>query len=465
MRVPEAVGVGSAKLTISFDAWKDGNVASTSHEIPIVLPKNAGLKLVDVSPGIQKELIHPNKSAVSSLENIQFSPDGKRLIAGDYPGGVVAVWDVATGKRISTIETGHGFRSSSRYFFVTPDWKTLFVNRPGKRKVDNVEKDGRQFRKWTYDGAVHAWDLDSGKLSRTYEHDPPRYVSMMTLSPDGTRFFASEWLPGVVEGRSEVAATLWNAGTGKYIDLGKNLLGRVQFSPNGRILAIATMTKDNYTSEMKLLNTVNGQSLLTMPVNQKNVHASVMGFSPNGKYILVSFAVYEKAKEWKNYDFQIKVRETATGKEIASLAADKNGSLTAYFSPDSQTLAVTNTRRREPNLRLFDILENRVTKTIPLGEAMKGDLLMVHEPVFSPDGKRLAVVTQPIPEAGSDDPDILDMPQPCIQLIDVSSGKIRQTLVAPQGFSSSIGFSPDGNTLAVGSHGRVLLWDVSQVHK
>lgn len=461
MRVPEIVGVGSAKLTIAFDAWKDGNVASTSHEIPIVLPKNASLKLVDVSPGIQKELIHPNKTAVSSLVDIQFSLDGKRLIAGDYPGGVVAIWDVATGKRISTIETGHGYRTTSQYFFVTPDWKTLFVNRPGKRKLENVEKDGQQFHKWTYDGAVHAWDLGSGKLLRTYEHDPPRYMAMMALSPDGTRFYASEWLPGVFEGRSEVAATLWDAGTGKHADLGKNLIGQVQFSLDGRILATATMTKDYYITEIKLLNTANAQKMLTLPVKQKTAHASVTRFSPNGKYILVGYHVFEKAKDRKNFDFHFEVRETATGKEIASLVADKNDALTGHFSPDSQTLAVTTSRSKEPKLRLFDIRENRVTKTIPLGAATKSDPQMVHEPAFSPDGKLLAVVTQPMPETRIAELGILDMPQPRIQLIDVNSGEIRQTLVAPQGFSSSICFSPDGNTLAVGSHGRVLLWNVA----
>src|SRR5438132_1451119 len=117
------VGAGIAKVTVSFDAWKEGKVASTKHDVPILLPKS--VKLAAVSPGLKRELIHPNKGSV--LYGIRFTPDGKRIIAGDYPGGIVALWDVETGKRLTTIETGYGYRGTADYFFTTPDWKTLFV--------------------------------------------------------------------------------------------------------------------------------------------------------------------------------------------------------------------------------------------------------------------------------------------------------------------------------------------------
>ena len=35
MRVPEEAGSGIAKVTYSFDAWKEGNVKATTIEIPI----------------------------------------------------------------------------------------------------------------------------------------------------------------------------------------------------------------------------------------------------------------------------------------------------------------------------------------------------------------------------------------------------------------------------------------------
>ena len=35
MRVPEEAGNGKAKVTYSFDAWKEGKVKATTIEIPI----------------------------------------------------------------------------------------------------------------------------------------------------------------------------------------------------------------------------------------------------------------------------------------------------------------------------------------------------------------------------------------------------------------------------------------------
>jgi hypothetical protein len=35
VRVPDEAGPGIAKVTYSFDAWKEGNVKATTIEIPI----------------------------------------------------------------------------------------------------------------------------------------------------------------------------------------------------------------------------------------------------------------------------------------------------------------------------------------------------------------------------------------------------------------------------------------------
>ena len=88
MWVPESAGVGMAKVTIAFDSWKETPVAPTTHEIPVALPKASNVKLAAVSTKLKHELIHPNKT--SNVVGIRFSADGKRLLAGDYPGGVGA---------------------------------------------------------------------------------------------------------------------------------------------------------------------------------------------------------------------------------------------------------------------------------------------------------------------------------------------------------------------------------------
>ena len=75
------------------------------------------------------------------------------------------------------------------------------------------------------------------------------------------------------------------------------------------------------------------------------------------------------------------------------------------------------------------------------------------------------MATQVFPEESERDrqPSAADVAQPRIHLVDVATGEIRETLVAPQGFTASLCFSPDGKTLAAGGYGRVDLWDVADV--
>jgi WD40 repeat protein len=466
VRVPESAGVGAAKVTIAFDAWKDGKVAPTQHEIAIVLPRQFEFNLEAVSARLVKELIHPNKAGV--LDGVHFDAAGKRIIAGDYPGGVVCVWEVESTRRTSTIETGYGYRSGLPYFFLTPDWKTLYVSRSGKNKLERVEKDGKQLNRRVYDGDIRAWDLTAGTLTRTYRHDPQRYIIFMQLAPDGSRFCTSESLPGIEDADADQRrrhVSMWDVGSGKFLDLGAGLDSYCVFAPDSRTLATARSDKDGYTTELLLLDAATGKQKLALPVKEKHGSIAVSRFSPDGKYMVVNYAIYASATDWKNFQSRLEVLQAATGKKVASLEAAPNEGVRPYFSPDGQTLAVSNWRGKESKLTLFSIPANRVHKTVVLAKENKGERLVTREPAFSADGKRLAIITQVMPDAKDPNLDPFDVPQPRIHLIDVAAGEIRTTLVAPQGFSASAAFSPDGRTLAVGGHGRVLLFDVADLDK
>jgi hypothetical protein len=39
VRAPEGSGVGDAKVTVSFPAWKDGKVAPATFEVPVLGPE------------------------------------------------------------------------------------------------------------------------------------------------------------------------------------------------------------------------------------------------------------------------------------------------------------------------------------------------------------------------------------------------------------------------------------------
>jgi hypothetical protein len=55
-------GVGSAQVTIAFDAWRAGQVAPTHSAIEIIAPKSS-FKIEAVSSRLKAELIHPNRTS------------------------------------------------------------------------------------------------------------------------------------------------------------------------------------------------------------------------------------------------------------------------------------------------------------------------------------------------------------------------------------------------------------------
>jgi WD40 repeat protein len=444
-------------VTIAFDAWKEGHVAPTTHEVAVVAPKTE-VKLEAVSARLKGELVHPDKAG--SLTGLRFSPDGRRLVAGDYPGSVVVLWDVASGERLSTIETGSNPRGPE-YFFLSPDWKTLYVARE-KRDATPVEQDGKRLLRWKFESDVRAWDLASGQLRRTYKHQPAHGVVLMRLSPDGTTFFTLEELPGLTEGGAKRAASLWDVQSGQSRQLvdGQSL---GTYSPDSQTLVLTAEDKDYYTTALKLLDTATGRERLSIPVTDKYAQVAVKTFSPDGRLMVGNSTVYEQAKKWDRSQSWLTWWDAATGKELASLAGEKEEYFFGHnFAPDGRTLAAVNLGSETRKLLLFRSSDRKLIHTVTLGRQAHGERLIAREPAFSPDGRWLAVVTQTFPDIpGGGEVSALDVAQPRIHLIDVASGTIREMLIAPQGFAMSVCFSPDGHTLATGGDSRVLLWDLT----
>jgi WD40 repeat protein len=458
VRVPETAGVGTAQVKIALGAWDEGQVAPSHQEVPVFAPK-PGPKLLPISPRLKRELVHPNEDSL--LYGLRFSPDGKQLMAGDYPGGVVVVWDVETGEELQRIETGFGWRGTTDYFFLSPDWQTLFVSRE-KRKAEPLEKDGKRLLRWEGDGAVLAWDLWTGELKRTYQHQPPRNIRAMQLSADGKRFITLDELPGIYEGGPKRAVSLWNVETGQYHPLSDDLQSYGIISPDGRILAITADNGDGYSQALKWIDLATGRERLSIPFRDQIVWLSASAFSPDGRLLVGNYRVYQRCRKWDTWQSSFKWWDCTTGSEVASFLEEENSFHRASFSPDGQRLVLLGWRGEKNQLSLFHVPARRLLHTISLGENPKGERLTAIGPVFSPDGRCIAVITQMMPDTpGNDEPDLRDVPQPRIHLIDVETAEIRETLNSPKSFVRSLGFSPYGRTLASGGHGKVLLWDLA----
>lgn len=430
-------------------------------DLTVVAPRASHVKLQPVSTRLKGELVHPNRKA--SIGKLSFSPDGKRVIAGDYPGGVLAVWDVASGNLLRTIETGYGPHSSLKYFSVSPDWRTVYVSHE-KGKYERVELHGKPLMKSTFDGAIRAWSVDTGKLIRTYKHATPRGIWWMALSADGSHFYTAENLSGITERSYKSSASVWNARSGVAHSIeGLDMATFGTLSPDGRFVAVPRQDQEGFGHGLMLVDTDTGRAKWSSHITDKSAWLYTQAFSPDGRLLFGTLRQFDQRKKSDHWRVWLKWWDAATGHEVASFEGDKDDDFVITVSPDGRTLAAMNWRGNQAKLLLFDIPQKRLRSTTLLGKSGPELQLSASGCAFSPDGKSLVVITRQYPKRRvGGDLDPADLPQPRILLVETATGAIRETMIAPPGLTYEACFSPDGRTLATNGRGRVLLWDMTK---
>lgn len=160
-------------------------------------------------------------------------------------------------------------------------------------------------------------------------------------------------------------------------------------------------------------------------------------FSPDGKYLAIGDAV-EVCTDIDEGFCEMKIWDT-TGKLLRTLAGAKQGGLTPVFSPDGKVLAVGN---RNHETRLFDVESGKMLHQLPRR--------MTHELAFSPDGKSL----------------VASYVDGRIGLWDVDSGKLLKLTETGCQEIYSVDFSPNGELLATsGRDGNIVLWNSKTLEK
>lgn len=394
------VQTGSTGNLMSVAFSPDGRTLATGSWDVNAEPR---VKLWDVATGLQLRTLEGSANQLS----VVFGRDGRTLftagIAGSDDG--IKVWDVATGKELRRFE-------GASPIALSPDGKTL------------ASADGSTI------SDVRLWDVASGAPLRTLK-GLHFQVNSIAFSPDGKTVAG-----GAQDNRAFSTAKLWNVETGATrhtltVTVASGDVVSLAFSPDGKVLA----TGDSRTA--RLWNVATGSQLSV--VAQDHCCANSLSFSPDGKILAIG-----------HKDDTIALRDVESGRDLRTL----KGIGPLVFAPDGKTLATGDQSAFEAKnaatIKLWDVASGTELRTLR-GRPDNG----VESVALSPDGRTVAAGLQ-----GDN-----------IKLRDIVTGAERllkgyETDVNAMATPGAIAFSADGTKVAAGdSIHHVTIWDVASGRK
>ena len=432
-----------------------GVVFSPDGALAAVAGNSSTIDLVDTKTGALKHVLLGRSRMGRSLS---FSPDGATL-AASADDGAVQRWKVTDGSRLSTTEApvgqlidtrvralsaergvAWGMRGTAAVVWEVPSGKLLSTEGGHTALVSGVAvtPDGKHVLTSAVDGTTLKWELTTGKPAGAVTIRVPSFGfgSAAAFSPDVTRALVSD-ANGV--GVHDLAT-----GSQQYvIPTPRTGWSHAAFSSDsGRVVVASSSYEikkapgrvsvwDAATSKQLFARELPGYGLVAAAVTPDGKHVVTAGHKPAekgpGECVVTAYSV-------------------ATGAKTGELTEEGGFSPPhVATAPDNKTAAVVTTRGR---LVAFDLTTGKVTKQYDL----KGRPSIA--PVFSPDGKKLAVAGpiqyNPTPSAP-------------VFVLDWPSGETKYTFTAPGGVPGGMVFAPDGKSLVTGLvDTTAIVWDVSK---
>ena len=384
-------GPGERVTFVKFSPDNQLLAASADRNFVRVWEAATGRELFTLEP--------PTRHAPEHRVMLTFSPESAQLITAVRE--QISVWDARSGKELQVLEADTGGVHSMCF-------------RPGHPQLAVAS--------WL-NNCVTIWNWDGGKLkeSRTLEGHSSS-VGQVLYSPDG------KWLASADRKKFKV----WNAETLQSIHTVETPIGKLEFTPDSRILYVAPLGSRERTYAITRWDAASKEQLPSVPMEGMEIAYPCL--SRNGKVLYVC--------ELETAMF-VRVLDAVTGKEQFPHPehADAIGGLAV--SPDGKTLA---SGGADGTVRLWDLERWQMGKPLPRVRTLKKHKAAICCLAFSPDNQRFVSV----------DEDATAI------VWNAGEGTEVYSLSGLTRGSVQVGFSPDGKLLAAGAaDGRVLLWDAA----
>src|SRR6267142_2614895 len=371
---------------------------------------NKRLKLWDVTgKGNEREL----GSTASEINGIRFSRDGRLLSLSE--GYTVKLWDVASGRELPSLNAPNS---------------GLFKTQVSVSA--NFSEDGKRVATGGFDTPTVLWETETGKqLLKMNGRTNMAYKA--AFSADGTQL-------------SSGGRTRWDLRTGRGLRLTSAPSDKVLGvpSPDGKLLA----TYAPNSNAISILETPTGRQLQTLTPATSGGVVERMSFSPDGTMLVATYGPDREQQQKPvtfpqsaNNENQLRLWDVKSGRELRSLAVTSLP-MDVGFSADGRMLA---TLGNMDQISLWDTASGSKVRDLtssPLANLTNsvGNLGAMGNPAQIMKNARKSGMPANMPQM----PSVADLTGMMTNMMGaMSAGTMGRTV-------TSLAFSPDGRTLAVG---------------